>query len=62
MKTTVIQPHRSSLGLDANLAAMIIYIAAIVLSWIPFAGFISLAVPIVFFILEKESCIETTCH
>ncbi len=27
MKTTVVQPHKSSLGMDANVAVLILYIA-----------------------------------
>jgi len=55
MQKTVVQPHRSSLGMDANLAVLIIYIATAVVSWIPYLGWFAWAVPLVFFFLEKSS-------
>ncbi|MCL2043273.1 MAG: hypothetical protein FWG89_03945 [Treponema sp.] len=55
MKTTVIQPHKSSLGMDANIAAMIIFIAMTVLSWVPYLRWAIWGVPLVFFFIEKES-------
>lgn len=51
----VIPPHRSSLGMDANVAVLIVAAAMIVMSWIPFASWIAFAVPLVFFFMEKES-------
>ena len=55
MSTTVVQPHKSSLGLDANLAVILIYIAMAVVGWIPYLGWIAWAVPLVFFFMEKNS-------
>jgi len=55
MKTTPVQPHKSSLGMDANIAAVLIYAAMIVIGWIPYIGWIAWAVPIVFYVLEKQS-------
>ncbi|MCL2461969.1 MAG: zinc-ribbon domain-containing protein [Defluviitaleaceae bacterium] len=55
MKTTVITPHKSSLGMDANIASLVIYIAMAVVSWIPYLGWFAWAVPLVFFFLEKQS-------
>ncbi|MCL1814867.1 MAG: hypothetical protein FWG27_03470 [Treponema sp.] len=55
MKTTQIEPHKSSLGMDANVASLIIYIAMAVVSWIPFLGWLSWAVPLAFFFMEKNS-------
>jgi len=55
MKTIRIAPHRSSLGFNANIASIIIYIAMAVVSWIPYLGWVAWAVPLVFFFLEKES-------
>jgi len=55
MKTTKIEPHQSSLGMDANIASLIIFVAMAVVSWIPYLGWVAWAVPIVFFILEKKS-------
>ena len=55
MKTTIIEPHKSSLGMEANIAALVIYIAMAVVSWIPWLSYLAWAVPVVFFILEKQS-------
>ena len=57
MKTIDIQPHKSSLGMDANIAVLVIYAAMIIIKWfpIPFIGYLAWGVPLVFFILEKES-------
>ena len=55
MQKTVVQPHKSSLGMDANLAVLIVYIATAVVSWIPYIGWFAWAVPLVFFFLEKNS-------
>ena len=55
MKTTVVQPHKSSLGMDANLAVVIIYIAMAVVGWIPYLGWFCWLVPIVFYFMEKNS-------
>ena len=61
MKTTVVDPHKSSLGMEANIAALLVYVA-VILSWsnfIPFVGWfiglIAWIAPIIFFLLEKES-------
>jgi len=55
MKKTIIEPHKSSLGMDANIASLIIFIAMAVVAWIPYLGWIAWAVPLVFFFMEKES-------
>jgi len=55
MKTTQIEPHKSSLGMDANINVLMIYIGMVFVSWLPFIGYLAFAVPIVFFVLEKES-------
>ena len=56
MKTTVIAPHKSSIGnMDANIAVLLMFIATFVLSWIPYIQYIAWAAPIVFFVLEKQS-------
>ena len=55
MKKTVIEPHKSSLGMDANIAVLIIYIAVAGIAWFPFIKYIAWALPVVFFVLEKES-------
>ena len=55
MKTTVIAPHKSSLGMNANLTVLIAYLAIAVGAWIPFLTWIAWICPLVFFFLEKES-------
>jgi uncharacterized membrane protein len=55
MKTTTFQPHKSSLGMNANIAVLVVYIAMAVISWIPYLGWLAWAVPLVFFYMEKES-------
>jgi len=55
MKTTIIEPHKSSLGMDANFASLIIYISIAALSWIPYIQYVAWAAPLVFFFMEKNS-------
>ena len=50
-----VNPHRSSLGMDANTMALLCYIAAFVLSWIPIVKYVAWAAPLVVFFIEKES-------
>jgi len=50
------EAHKSSIGnMDANVMALITYIAAIVMSLIPYLNYFAWAVPLVFFIIEKKS-------
>ena len=55
MKTTIIKPHKSSLGMDANIAALLAYVAMAGVAFLPFIGYLAWAVPLVFFFMEKES-------
>ena len=70
MKKTVIEPHKSSLGLDANMLSAILYAVFIVITWFAvlirympfiggiianFFGLLSWAAPLAVFILEKNS-------
>ncbi len=55
VKTTSFAPHKSSLGLDANILVLIIYILAAGFVWIPFAGYAAVLFPLVLFFIEKES-------
>ncbi len=50
-----VNPHRSSLGMDANTLALLCYIVAFVLSWIPVIKWVAWAAPLVIFFIEKES-------
>ena len=55
MKKTQIEPHKSSLGMDANIASLLVFVAMAVVSWIPYLGWLAWAVPLVFFFMEKSS-------
>lgn len=56
MKTNqTVEPHKSSLGLDANLMALLCYLATLIISLIPFLKYIAWAAPLVIFFLEKNS-------
>lgn len=50
-----VNPHKSSLGMDANTMALISYIAAFVLSWIPIVKYIAWLAPLIIFFIEKQS-------
>lgn len=53
--TQKVNPHKSSLGMDANLLAMLAYIATGVLAWIPGIRYFAWAAPLVLFFIEKDS-------
>ncbi len=55
MGNTVYQPHKSSLGVDANLMAVACYGIAFVFSFIPFVRYFAWLAPLVIFFLEKSS-------
>lgn len=55
MQTKKVEPHTSSLGLNANYAAILVFAVTIAVSWIPFVKYFSWAVPLVFFYIEKNS-------
>lgn len=49
-------PHRSSLGgINANVLAMLAYLASAVVSFIPVLRYLSWFAPLILFFLEKES-------
>lgn len=50
-----VNPHRSSLGMDANVMALLCYLAAFILAWIPVIKYVAWAAPLVIFFVEKES-------
>ena len=53
--TAIVEPHKSSLGMDANIAVLIAYLGGVVVGWIPGIRYVAFLVPLVVFILEKES-------
>jgi uncharacterized membrane protein len=51
-----VNPHRSSLGMDANIAALIAYIVGGIFLWVPYVKyFLIVLLPLALFILEKDS-------
>lgn len=50
-----VNPHRSSLGMDANVMALVCYLAAFILAWIPFVKYVAPLAPLVIFFIEKDS-------
>lgn len=56
MKNEIYNPHRSSVGnLNANVMALICYLASIPLGWIPLVRYVAWLAPLVLFLLEKQS-------
>jgi uncharacterized membrane protein len=56
MSLKTYEPHKSSIGgLDANIAALLAYLVALILNFIPGAHWFTWLVPLVFFFLEKSS-------
>lgn len=50
------QPHKSSIGgIDANVMAMLSYLAALIVGFVPIIGRVSWIAPLVLFFVEKES-------
>ena len=52
---TVYPPHKSSIGLDANIVMLIAYLGGSLLGFIPIVRYVAFAVPIVLFFVEKAS-------
>ena len=50
-----VNPHRSSLGMDAHVMALLCYLAAFVLAWIPYIQYVAPLAPLIIFFIEKES-------
>lgn len=50
-----VSPHKSSVGLDANIWALLVYIITIALGWIPYVSFVAWLFPMIIFMTEKES-------
>lgn len=55
MSVKIVEPHKSSLGMDANIAILIAYLAGVVIGWIPGLGYVAWLAPLVVYLLEKES-------
>lgn len=56
MVATAVEPHKSSIGnLDANIMALIAYVAAAVIGWIPGLRYFAWLAPLLIFFLEKNS-------
>ncbi|HET6785285.1 MAG TPA: DUF4870 domain-containing protein [Erysipelotrichaceae bacterium] len=50
-------PHKSSLGIDANLVILIVWFGAFVLSLIEPISFLSFTIPFIILFIEKESAL-----
>jgi uncharacterized membrane protein len=56
MSLKTYEPHKSSIGgLDANIAALLAYLVALILNFIPGAHWFTWLVPLIFFFIEKNS-------
>jgi len=55
MSVKTVEAHKSSLGMDANVAILLVYLVGIVLSWIPGIRYFGWLAPLVFFYIENES-------
>lgn len=55
MKNTPIKAQKSSLSAEANVVSLIIYIAITIIAWISYIKYFAWALPIIFFIIERDS-------
>ncbi len=56
VQTQGYQPHKSSIGgIDANLMVLIAYLGSAVLAFIPIVQYVAFLLPLVLFLLEKDS-------
>lgn len=55
MSNSSVEPHKSSFGMDANMAVLIAYLGGVVISFIPGLKYIAWAVPLVVFFMESQS-------
>ncbi|NLK89580.1 MAG: DUF4870 domain-containing protein [Clostridiaceae bacterium] len=56
MSATIVEPHKSSIGnLDANVMALLAYLATGILMYIPYIKYVAWLAPLVLFFLEKQS-------
>lgn len=56
MSLKTYEPHKSSIGgMDANIAALLAYLIAIIMNFIGGAQWFAWIVPLIFFLIEKES-------
>ena len=55
MNNEPIQPHKSSLGMNANKVIVIIYVGMSILFWISYAKYFAWILPVLIFLVEKSS-------
>jgi len=56
MAAAFVNPHKSSLGnMDANVLALLAYLATGIIGWIPYLGYVAWLVPLLIYFLEKQS-------
>lgn len=51
----MVSPHKSTIGLDANIWVLLLFIITIILSFIPGVQFVAWLLPLIFFLIEKNS-------
>lgn len=49
------EKHKSTFGLDANIAVILVWFGGTLISWIKPIAFLAIAVPFVFYFMEKDS-------
>jgi len=49
------EKHKSTFGMDANLAVILVWFGGTIVSWIKPISFLAIAVPFVFYFMEKDS-------
>jgi len=49
------QPHKSSVGIEANKTVIIMYIIISILFWVSYIKYFAWLIPVLFFIIEKKS-------
>ncbi|MCL2604761.1 MAG: zinc ribbon domain-containing protein [Defluviitaleaceae bacterium] len=55
MKITNIKPHKSSLGIDANIIVLFVFALMAIIWWVPYLRYIAWGIPLAIFFMEKES-------
>lgn len=56
MKNEIYESHKASLlGADANLIAMLSYLAATIVGWIPVIKYVSFFAPLIVYFIERDS-------
>lgn len=49
------EKHKSTFGMDANIAVILVWFGGTLVSWIKPISFLAIAVPFIFYFMEKDS-------